>query len=51
MLNGYGASILDGTWLTLQLALSSMAVAIALGLLGAALRIAPVKWLALLGDT
>ena len=51
MLNGYGASILDGTWLTLQLALSSMAVAITLGLIGAALRISPVKWLAMLGDT
>ena len=50
MLNGYGASILDGTWLTLQLALSSMAVAITLGLIGAALRISPVKWLAALGD-
>ncbi|MBF7731523.1 ABC transporter permease [Pseudomonas sp. N040] len=50
MLNGYGASILDGTWLTLQLALSAMAVAIALGLIGAALRISPVRWLAAMGD-
>lgn len=43
MLNGYGATIIDGTWLTLQLALSSMAVAIALGLLGAAFRISPLR--------
>ena len=50
MLNGYGATIIDGTWLTLQLALSSMAVAIALGLLGAAFRISPLRWLSGLGD-
>ena len=51
MFNGYGSTILDGTWLTVQLALLSMAVAIALGLLGAAFRLSPVKWLALLGET
>lgn len=50
MLNGYGASILDGTWLTLQLALSAMVVAISLGLFGAAMRVSPVKWLAAMGD-
>ena len=31
MLKGYGAVILDGAWLTLQLALCSMALAIVLG--------------------
>ena len=51
MFNGYGSTILDGTWLTVQLALLSLAVAIALGLLGAAFRLSPVKWLALLGET
>ena len=51
MFNGYGSTILDSTWLTVQLALLSMAVAIALGLLGAAFRLSPVKWLALLGET
>lgn len=51
MFNGYGSTIIDGTWLTVQLALLSMAVAIALGLLGAAFRLSPVKWLALLGET
>ncbi len=51
MLDGYDATILDGTWLTLQLALSAMAVAIALGLAGAALRMSPVRWLAMLGNT
>jgi arginine/ornithine transport system permease protein len=51
MLNGYGSTILDGAWLTLQLALASIAVAIFLGLLGAAFRLSPIKWLALLGET
>ncbi|MFJ4136413.1 arginine ABC transporter permease ArtQ, partial [Pseudomonas cyclaminis] len=46
MLKGYGAVILDGAWLTLQLALSSMALAIVLGLIGVALRLSPVRWLA-----
>ena len=32
MLNGYGSSIIEGAWLTLILALTSMAVAIVLGL-------------------
>lgn len=50
MLKGYGAVILDGAWLTLQLALSSMALAIVLGLTGVALRLSPVRWLAWLGD-
>lgn len=50
MLNGYGAGILEGAWLTLQLALSSMALAIVLGLLGVAIRLSPVRWLAGLGD-
>jgi len=49
-LKGYGAVILDGAWLTLQLALSSMALAIVLGLIGVALRLSPVRWLAWLGD-
>ncbi|AEB57773.1 arginine/ornithine ABC transporter permease [Ectopseudomonas mendocina] len=51
MLQGYGLTILDGAWLTVQLALLSMAVAVALGLLGAAFRLSPVKWLALMGET
>jgi len=50
MLKGYGAVILDGAWLTLQLALSSMVLAVVLGLIGVALRLSPVRWLAWLGD-
>lgn len=34
MITGYGATIVDGAWLTLQLALLSMLLAIVLGLLG-----------------
>lgn len=50
MLHGYGASLLDGAWLTLQLALSSIALAVVLGLIGAAFRLSPVKWIAFLGE-
>ena len=51
MLQGYSSTILEGAWLTVSLALLSMAVAIALGLLGAAFRLSPVRWLALMGET
>jgi arginine/ornithine transport system permease protein len=50
MLNGYGSTILDGAWLTLLLAVASMTLACALGLLGAAFRLSPIRWLALLGE-
>ncbi|HHW1688197.1 TPA: ABC transporter permease [Pseudomonas aeruginosa] len=50
MITGYGATIVDGAWLTLQLALLSMLLAIVLGLLGAAFRLSPVCWLAWCGD-
>ena len=51
MLHGYGSSILEGAWLTVSLALTSMAMAIALGLIGATCRLSPIKWLARLGET
>jgi arginine/ornithine transport system permease protein len=50
MLKGYGEVILEGVGLTLQLALSSMALAIVLGLLGAAFRLSPIRVLAWLGE-
>lgn len=34
-LHGYGPSILEGSWLTVQLALASLAIAMALGMVGA----------------
>ena len=33
--HGYGASVFEGAWLTLEVALLSLAVAVALGLAGA----------------
>ena len=50
MLHGYGSSIIEGAWLTVNLALTSMALAIVLGLIGATLRLSPVKWLARSGE-
>lgn len=50
MFNGYGSTILEGAWLTVQLSLLSMAVAVVLGLIGAAFRLSPVKWLAVMGE-
>ena len=47
MLHGYGLSILQGAWVTLQVALLSLALAIAGGLIGAASklsRVAPLRW-------
>lgn len=43
-LNGYGPLILAGTWVTIQLALLSLVVAVALGLLGAWAKLADT-WL------
>lgn len=51
MLDGYGSTILDGAWLTLLLAVASMLLACTLGLLGAACRLSPLRWLALLGES
>lgn len=50
MFNGYGSTILEGAWLTVQLSLLSMAVAVVLGLIGAGFRLSPVKWLAVMGE-
>lgn len=50
MLYGYGSSILEGAWLSVSLALLAMALAITLGLIGAACRLSPLKWLAAVGD-
>lgn len=47
-LQGFGAQLAAGTWITIQLALASMVCAIVLGLLGASARTAgpaPLRWL------
>lgn len=48
MSSGYLFSILHGTWLTFQVALGSLAVAMVLGLMGAAAKLSPqtsLRWL------
>ena len=48
MSSGYLLSILYGTWLTFQVALGSLAVAMVLGLMGAAAKLSPqtgLRWL------
>lgn len=47
-LQGFGAQLASGTWVTVQLALAAMAGAVALGLLGAGAKaspVAPLRWL------
>jgi arginine/ornithine transport system permease protein len=49
MLHGYGASLLEGSLLTLAVAFSSLAIALVLGLFGAIAklsRVRPLRWLA-----
>jgi arginine/ornithine transport system permease protein len=49
MLHGYGASLLEGSLLTLGVAFSSLAIALVLGLFGAIAklsRVRPLRWLA-----
>jgi His/Glu/Gln/Arg/opine family amino acid ABC transporter permease subunit len=49
MLHGYGASLLEGSLLTLAVAFSSLVIALVLGLFGAVAklsRVRPLRWLA-----
>lgn len=46
---GYGPQLLTGTWLTIQLALLSLAVALALGLLGASAKLSSYRLLRIVG--
>lgn len=50
MSGGYWLTIVEGSWLTLRLALGSMALAVALGLAGAGARLSPLRPLAWLGE-
>lgn len=50
MSGGYWLTIVEGSWLTLHLALGSMALAVALGLAGAGARLSPLRPLAWLGE-
>ncbi|MDO5653542.1 MAG: ABC transporter permease [Brachymonas sp.] len=49
-LQAYAPSILQGAWLTLQVALGSLALAVVIGFMGAALRLSPIKPVALLAQ-
>ena len=48
-LQGFGPLLLQGIWMTLKLSLLSMLLSVALGLLGACIKLAPLRWLRLLG--
>lgn len=49
MLEGYGHVILQGTWMTIELALSALILAIVIGLVGAAARLSHYSWLRAIG--
>lgn len=49
-LHGFGPALLAGTWMTIQLALASLALGLVLGLLGALAKTAPYRVLRWLGD-
>ncbi|MBT0726737.1 histidine ABC transporter permease HisQ [Rosenbergiella australiborealis] len=51
MLEGYKNVILQGTWMTLELALSALVLAIIIGLFGAAARLSAYRWLRAIGTT
>ncbi|MFH7587055.1 ABC transporter permease [Oceanimonas smirnovii] len=53
-LKGYESALLDGAWITLQVALLSLLLAVTLGLLGALAKLSavrPLRWLATLYTT
>ena len=43
-LKGYEASLLEGAWVTLEVALASLLLALVLGMLGALAKLSPYKW-------
>lgn len=43
-LKGYGATILDGAWITLEAALLSVLVAVILGMMGALAKAFKIGW-------
>ena len=50
-LHGFGPALLAGTWMTIQLALASLALGLVLGLLGALAKTSPYKPLQWLGGS
>ena len=49
-LYGFGPALLAGTWITIQLALCSLALGLCLGLAGALAKTSPYRTLRWLGD-
>ncbi|MFB0962508.1 MAG: ABC transporter permease subunit, partial [Pseudomonas sp.] len=49
-LYGFGPALLAGTWITIQLALCSLALGLCLGLTGALAKTSPYRTLRWLGD-
>lgn len=49
MLNlyGYGNQLVDGIWVTLEVAFTSLGIGLALGLIGAAAKLSPRRWLSM----
>ena len=43
-LKGYETSLLEGAWITLEVALASLLLALVLGMLGALAKLSPYKW-------
>lgn len=50
-LHGFGPALIAGTWMTIQLALASLALGLVLGLLGALAKTSPYSALRWLGGT
>ena len=50
-LHGFGAALLAGTWITIQLALAALALGLVLGLLGALAKTSPYPFFRWLGGT
>ena len=49
MLNlyGYGNQLIDGVWVTLEVAFTSLAIGLVLGLIGAAAKLSPRRWISM----
>ena len=43
-LKGYETSLLEGAWITLEVALASLLLALVLGMLGDLAKLSPYKW-------
>jgi putative lysine/arginine/ornithine/histidine/octopine transport system permease protein len=49
-LQGFGAQLALGTWMTVRIAFAALMLGLALGLLGAMAKVSPIRWVRWLGD-